>query len=401
MLTKGPTLLNNNPYSWNKLGNVLYLESPAGVGFSYSLDGNVTTDDDQTALNNHHALLHFLDKFPEYEGRKLYITGESYGGVYVPTLALLLKDSPRFKLAGIAVGNGLTSYKLNDNSLLYFIKYHGLIGESSWKDLLAKCCSDQCSTSCVFTDNKSEECQLLIVLLTEEPLKGINIYNLYSECAGGVNTLLQQRTPMSIAGIASTLQSSKAYIHHDFGNLFRDNIYMKYRRYVNSALRRNLTTRLTIPCVDDTLIRSYLNSPVVRRLINVKPDVPKEWDICSDEVNVNYIRTYKDLSEQYMKLLQSGISTLIYNGDIDMACNYFGDEMFVDNLKLKPTLSRRFWLYTESDGTKQVGGFYKMFEGHGSILMYATVRGAGHMVPGDKPAAAFHLINKFIHGENL
>ncbi|VDQ03043.1 unnamed protein product [Trichobilharzia regenti] len=105
------------------------MESPAGVGFSYSLDGNVTTDDDQTALNNHHALLHFLDKFPEYEGRKLYVTGESYGGVYVPTLALLLKDSPRFKLAGIAVGNGLTSYKLNDNSLLYFIKYHGLIGE--------------------------------------------------------------------------------------------------------------------------------------------------------------------------------------------------------------------------------------------------------------------------------
>ncbi|VDQ07809.1 unnamed protein product [Trichobilharzia regenti] len=69
--------------------------------------------------------------------------------------------------------------------------------------------------------------------------------------------------------------------------------------------------------------------------------------------------------------------------------------------KLQPTLSRRFWLYTESDGTKQVGGFWKMFEGHGSVLVYATVRGAGHMVPGDKPAAAFHLINKFIHGENL
>nr|CAH8865608.1 unnamed protein product [Trichobilharzia regenti] len=398
-LVKGPSLVNN-PYSWNKLGNVLYLESPAGVGFSYSLDGNVTTDDDETALNNHHALLHFLDKFPEYEGRKLYVTGESYGGVYVPTLALLLKDSPRFKLRGIAVGNGLTSYKLNDNSFLYYIRYHGFIGGSSWNDLLAKCCADQCSTWwCAFTDNKTRECQRIISQLAEGPLKGINRYNIYSKCAGGVDRLFQQSMPSrrSVGENSSTRQPSNPYIRHDFGDMFRDNHYMKFLRDLKSALRRNLTTRLTVACVDDTLIRSYLNSPVVRRLINVKPDVPKEWDICSDEVNGKYIRTYDDLSEQYMKLLQSRISTLIYNGDIDVAFNYLGGEMFVDNLKLKPTLSRRFWLYTESDGTKQIGGYWKMFESHGSILTYATVRGAGHKVPADKPAAAFQLINTFIN----
>ncbi|VDQ13329.1 unnamed protein product [Trichobilharzia regenti] len=66
-----------------------------------------------------------------------------------------------------------------------------------------------------------------------------------------------------------------------------------------------------MPCIDDTLIRSYLNSPAICRLINVKPDVPKEWDICNDEVNVKYIRTYEDLSKQYMKLLQSNVSHLV------------------------------------------------------------------------------------------
>ncbi|CAH8821549.1 unnamed protein product, partial [Trichobilharzia szidati] len=170
----------------------------------------------------------------------------------------------------------------------------------SWNDLLAKCCSDQCSTSCIFTDNKSEKCQRIISQLAEEPLRGINRYNLYSECAGDASM------SMAITEISpTTRQSSKLYIHHDFGNMFRDNIYMKNRRNMNSALRRNLTTRLTKSCVDDTMIRSYLNSPVVRRLINVKPDVPKEWDICSDEVNLNYIRTYEDLSDQYMELLKS------------------------------------------------------------------------------------------------
>lgn len=32
-------------------------------------------------------------------------------------------------LQGIAVGNGLTSYQMNDNSLVYFVMYHALLDE--------------------------------------------------------------------------------------------------------------------------------------------------------------------------------------------------------------------------------------------------------------------------------
>uniref|UniRef100_A0A914EC78 Uncharacterized protein n=1 Tax=Acrobeloides nanus TaxID=290746 RepID=A0A914EC78_9BILA len=46
-----------NVYSWNKVGHVIYLESPAGVGFSYSTDGNIVTDDDKTAKENYNALV--------------------------------------------------------------------------------------------------------------------------------------------------------------------------------------------------------------------------------------------------------------------------------------------------------------------------------------------------------
>ncbi|CAH8627082.1 hypothetical protein MS3_00008280 [Schistosoma haematobium] len=397
LLQEGPRLVEN-PYSWNKIANVLYLEAPAGVGFSYSTAPSQTWDDDRTALDNYHALLHFLKKFPEYEGRRLYVTGESYAGVYVPTLSLLLLNSSRFDLKGIAVGNGLINYRFNDNSLLYFINYHGLIGENSWNDLNNKCCEDKCSTVCMFTDNESPECQRIVSQLYETSMKGLNEYNLYSECAGGaeMSSFNYNRSSMSISELSSILATSKQFIHHDFGNLFRDNVYLKYRRYANSLIRHNLTTRLVVPCVDDTVIRSYLNSPIVRRFINVRLDLPKEWDLCSETVNLNYVRIYHDLTEQYMKLLKSKIFILIYNGDIDMACNYFGDEWFVDNLNLTTISPRSPWLYVEKDGTKQIGGYWKLLSDNESSLVYTTVRGAGHMVPRDKPAATFHMIRLFI-----
>ena len=53
-----------NPFAWNIRASVLYLESPAGVGFSYSSKGNYTTNDDWTAENNLAALKSFYEKFP-------------------------------------------------------------------------------------------------------------------------------------------------------------------------------------------------------------------------------------------------------------------------------------------------------------------------------------------------
>ncbi|CAK5064252.1 unnamed protein product [Meloidogyne enterolobii] len=47
LLSEDGSKLIRNPYSWNNKANVLFLESPAGVGYSYSTDGNLTTNDDE------------------------------------------------------------------------------------------------------------------------------------------------------------------------------------------------------------------------------------------------------------------------------------------------------------------------------------------------------------------
>jgi carboxypeptidase C (cathepsin A) len=92
--------------------NMLYIESPVGVGFSYSETGDYACDDDRTASENMAAVEAFYSMFPEYKKNKFFITGESYAGVYVPTLAEAIVNAEKAgtytgaKLTGIAAGNG-------------------------------------------------------------------------------------------------------------------------------------------------------------------------------------------------------------------------------------------------------------------------------------------------------
>jgi len=95
------------------------------VGFSYSdVKDDYNTDDTQTAADNVAALIAFMRKFPEHSSNNLYLTGESYAGHYVPTLAKAILDhnaqsSPKLNLQGFAVGNPLTNEVVRQCVLSY------------------------------------------------------------------------------------------------------------------------------------------------------------------------------------------------------------------------------------------------------------------------------------------
>ena len=63
---------------------MVFIESPAGVGFSYSdVPSDYVTGDAQTAIDNYNLIQAFLVRFPKFANSSLYITSESYGGHYV------------------------------------------------------------------------------------------------------------------------------------------------------------------------------------------------------------------------------------------------------------------------------------------------------------------------------
>lgn len=77
-----------NEYSWNKAANMLYIESPAGVGFSQCPNKSECNFTDwNSSVDNLAAMLSFFDIYPSFRKNDLYISGESYAGLYVPYLA--------------------------------------------------------------------------------------------------------------------------------------------------------------------------------------------------------------------------------------------------------------------------------------------------------------------------
>ena len=94
---------------------MVFVEQPVGVGFSQATDPDIAYGDHQAAVDNHDFLKGFYDIFPALKSKPLYLTSESYGGHYLPTLAQEIvkqADLPNFK--GFAVGNPLTYMPYRD-----------------------------------------------------------------------------------------------------------------------------------------------------------------------------------------------------------------------------------------------------------------------------------------------
>jgi|EP01049_Picozoa_sp_SAG25_P007948 carboxypeptidase C (cathepsin A) len=77
---------HTNPFAWNRIANMLYLESPAGcddpIGFSYCTKNGRTLPScswtDKTQAEAYaHTLAAFFQEFPEFISNDLYMTGES------------------------------------------------------------------------------------------------------------------------------------------------------------------------------------------------------------------------------------------------------------------------------------------------------------------------------------
>ncbi|KAJ3695330.1 hypothetical protein LUZ60_000707 [Juncus effusus] len=144
--TKKPLVL------WlNGVANMLFLESPIGVGFSYSnsTDDYQMTGDKSTTEDAYIFLLNWLERFPEYKNRDFYITGESYAGRYIPQLANHIvsknvNNSITINLKGVAIGNPYFDQDINEKGVVDFLYSRYIISKEDRDNIQGMTKIDPC-----------------------------------------------------------------------------------------------------------------------------------------------------------------------------------------------------------------------------------------------------------------
>jgi cathepsin A (carboxypeptidase C) len=112
--------VTHNPYSWNTHANIIFLDQPVNVGYSYAEDGTTVSTSPVAGKDVYAFLELFLNRYPQYSKAPFHIAAESYGGTYAPNFAniifkankeLQVAPNPKLKhinLASVVLANGLT-----------------------------------------------------------------------------------------------------------------------------------------------------------------------------------------------------------------------------------------------------------------------------------------------------
>ncbi|KIL59166.1 hypothetical protein M378DRAFT_15030 [Amanita muscaria Koide BX008] len=95
-----------NQYSWTNISSMLWVEQPVGTGYSQGTPTAQNEEDVAAQLVG--FLQQFLNVFSELKGKKFYLTGESYAGMYIPYIADYIYTHPTLldlELQGIWMGD--------------------------------------------------------------------------------------------------------------------------------------------------------------------------------------------------------------------------------------------------------------------------------------------------------
>ncbi|CAB4264126.1 unnamed protein product [Prunus armeniaca] len=351
-------VLVRNEHSWNREANMLYLETPIGVGFSYSTDTSSyeAVNDHITARDNLLFLQKWLEKFPQYKNRSLFITGESYAGHYVPQLAelMLQYEGYQFNLKGIALGNPVLEYTTDFNSRAEFFWSHGLISDSTY-NMFTSVCNYSRYVSEYYRGSVSPICSRVMSQVSRETSKFVDKYDVTLDVC-----------------ISSVFSQSKV------------------------LLPQQQVTEAIDVCVEDEIV-NYLNRPDVQKALHARLVGVRQWAVCSNILDYQLLDVEIPTITIVGKLIKAGIPVLVYSGDQDSVIPLTGSRTLVhrlaEQLGLNTTVPYRVWFEGQ-----QVGGWTQAY---GNMLSFATIRGASHEAPFSQPERSLVLFKSFLEGRPL
>jgi len=349
-----------NPYSWHNNANVMWVDQPAGTGFSTG--AGTVGNEFGVSTNMYRFLQEFFTAFPQYQKTDFYIFGESYAGHYVPSIShKVWKENKAGKgvhipLKGIAIGNGLTNPEIQYG---YYAEMCHTGGAAEGGHAPPVC------NKSLYAAMKAATpvCQAAIAACNLIPHANAT---LDSTPTGPCLTALET------CNLALTLPYQATG-----RNVYDMRIPCEHGRL----------------CYDFSMIQKYLRRTEVQKQLGVRG----LWTSCNTVVAYTF-----EMAGDWMKgfhqlipdMLQDDIDVLIYAGDCDYVCNWLGNKAWTKALKWDHTGE----FNAAEDKEWQVNGQTVAKHRNANRFHFMQMYEAGHMVPMDKPAESLEMVNKFISG---
>lgn len=333
------TGLERNPYSWTRLGHVLYVDQPVGTGFSTASYPYPVRNNDRVTRDFVQWLQTFFIHFPHLQSKQVHLMGESYAGIYIPYFASALLEgnhSLPLDIRSMSLGDGswgnaaalssvaIGSYMQSQSSLLQIpqniLSVFSSADQTCGFDTVLKEASVYPPKGKIhipgnpeyFNYRHRQRRDMTTVLdaacdiqpTTPAEVQG-SILNssCYGPCAT-YSTALDYMNTVSAAGTGKPCFDVYD-IHHDCSTIDPLPLMAAYfsRADVQAALH-----------VHDRGIYTACNSTILSTLLAAPSVVPPEYDLLPDLVT------------------KHNVSLHIYNGELDMLINHIGSELSIQNM---------------------------------------------------------------------
>ncbi|EEF40337.1 serine carboxypeptidase, putative [Ricinus communis] len=358
-----PSLVANE-FSWTKIANIIFLDAPVGTGFSYSKsqEGYYTSDTESSQ-----AIYQFLRKWlvdhPKFKNNPLYVAGDSYSGMIVPTVTVEIakgnkaKHRPYMNLQGYMLGNPVTDLHNDENSRVEYFYRVGLISSELYQQA-----REDCRGEYIAPNISNVDCMDVIQQIAECTLKVCDAQILEPKCS------FASPKPQG-------LKWGPKFFHDP-----PIDIVSSSEESPNNW------------CRNANYVLSYIwaNDEDVQNALHVRNDTIMDWKRC----NKSLAYSYNMLSTVFYhkELIMNGYRALVYSGDHDMLIPYTGTVHWIHTLNLTTVDEWRPW-FVEG----QVAGFtVKYAHNIGDGLVFATVKGAGHTAPEYKPKECFAMVDRWL-----
>uniref|UniRef100_A0ACD5UZH5 Uncharacterized protein n=3 Tax=Avena sativa TaxID=4498 RepID=A0ACD5UZH5_AVESA len=353
------------PDSWTKMSNVIFLDSPVGTGFSYSVTKQGYESSDTKAVAQIVIFLtKWFDEHPEFLSNPFYVAGDSYSGLIVPAITLEIAkriedgNESALNLKGYLVGNPVTDGNFDDPAKVPFAHGMGLISDEIYQAYKESCSIEQ---------PRWEQC--------------ISSVEVIDECVKDI-------CPNHILEPLCTFASPHRYklkLSSGAREMLRLQDYTATPGLQLSEISTECRTAGYL------MSRTWANSDIVREALGIHKGTVSSWLRCN--YDILYTSDIRSSVKHHLDVSTRGYRSLVYSGDHDMVIPSIGTQAWIRSLNFSVVSEWRPW-YVDA----QVAGYTRSYSNN---LTFATVKGGGHTAPEYMPKQCLAMFARWVSGEPL